>query len=112
MVKTVHHDATGHYEKKQTGTRTVVDEEAFDEPVTSWEYVCSCGEILHTQDDIDIHLGFYGHSYSVEPVIVDYIHHDAVTHEENVTETQWVVDSPAWDETISTTVCSGCGATR
>lgn len=25
-------------------------------------------------------------------MIVDYIHHDAVTHEENITENQWVVD--------------------
>lgn len=111
-TETVHHDEVGHYEEVVVGTRTVVDEEEYDEPVVKTEAVCSCGEILHTREDFDLHLGFYGHSYTTMPVVTDYIHHDAVTHEENVTETQWVVDSPAWDETISTTVCSGCGATK
>ena len=111
-TETVHHDEVGHYEDVVVGTRTVVDEEEYDEPVVKTEAVCSCGEILRTDYDFALHLGFYPHSYGVEDVIVDYIHHDAVTHEENITETQWIVDSPAWDETISTTVCSGCGATR
>lgn len=111
-TETVHHDEVGHYEDVVVGTRTVVDEEEYDEPVVKTEAVCSCGEILRTDYDFALHLGFYPHSYGVEDVIVDYIHHDAVTHEENITETQWIVDSPAWDETISITVCSGCGATR
>ena len=111
-TETVHHDEVGHYEDVVVGTRTVVDEEAFDEPVVSTENVCSCGEILHTQEDYDLHLIIYDHSYTTMPVVTDYIHHDAVTHEEPITENRWIVDSPAWDETISTTVCSGCGATR
>ena len=111
-TETVHHDEVGHYEDVVVGTRTVVDEEEFEEPVVKIEAVCSCGEILRTDYDFDLHLGFYPHGYTVMPVVVDYIHHDAVTHEENVTENRWIVDSPAWDETISTTVCSGCGATR
>ena len=111
-TETLHHDEVGHYEDVVVGTRTVVDEEEYDEPVVSREAVCSCGEILHTQEDYDLHLIIYGHAYRVEDVIVDYIHHDAVTHEEPITENRWIVDTPAWDETISTTVCSGCGTKK
>lgn len=43
VTKTVHHDATGHYENVQTGTKTVVDQAAYDETVTTG-YKCSgCG---------------------------------------------------------------------
>lgn len=40
QTSTVHHDATGHYESRQTGTRTVVDKEAWDETVVTG-YRCS-----------------------------------------------------------------------
>lgn len=111
-TETVHHDEVGHYEDVVVGTRTVVDEPEWYEEQYEWHAVCSCGEYVDTGELKDLHLGIYGHSYSVERVHVGDIYHEAVTHEENVTERQWVVDSPAWDETISTTVCSGCGATR
>ena len=41
--QTVYHDAAGHYEKVQIGTKTVVDKQAYDENVTTG-YKCSiCG---------------------------------------------------------------------
>lgn len=43
QYQTIYHDAEGHYEKVQTGTKTVVDKQAYDETVTTG-YKCSiCG---------------------------------------------------------------------
>ena len=43
QTQMVHHDATGHYEQVQTGTKTVTDQQAYDETVTIG-YKCSiCG---------------------------------------------------------------------
>ena len=118
MVKTVHHNATGHYEKKQTGTKTVVDEEEWDEEIYG-KAVGVCSECGFTSSDpltMDLHLVFEHHSnasYSVDLVQTGTVHHPAVTHEEPVYERVWVEDKAAWDETIITgQKCIECGATK
>jgi hypothetical protein len=116
VTKTVHHDEKSHTEKKQVGTKTVVDKEAWDENVYKTITKCSaCGysseDGLKVEDHtIDEHGGEASHSTEVIKVIV---HHDAVTHEEPVYEDVKVVDEEAWDETVVTgQKCSECGATR
>lgn len=103
QITTVTHEATGHYE-------TVVVKDAWDEDIREPRVVCGCGKIFiddwewenHFIDDECI----YG--YSVKTVVVDTIHHEAVT------EQVWVEDSPAWTETVGTGsyTCSTCGATK
>ena len=124
IKKTVHHEAEGHYDWKQTGTRTVVDEEAWDEDICDWICECNfCG--YRTLDGYEMALhGYFVHnhydektgriwSYGIYYDPVDTKHHDAVTHEEPVYDNVWVEDKAAWDETVVTgQKCSGCGATR
>lgn len=101
--KKIHHDATGHYETK-------VVQDAWDEPVFENRTICNqCGKDLtnFSEDALSIHMGEYGHSYSIKPVKVGSIHHDAVT------KRVWVEDSAAWDESVITGYkCTGCGATK
>ena len=115
ITKTVHHDATGHYEKVQTGTKTVVDEAAYDEQVDTGEGVYKCLKCGFTTDDvikIGVHVGDEGSNYTVVPVYKT-VHHDAVTHEEPVYTQKWVQDKAAYDETVITGYkCSICGATK
>ena len=122
QTKTVHHDETGHYEDVQSGTRTVVDEEAWDEPVYETKAVCNaCGYEADSTSEINDHLdthydpelGYSDASYSTKRVQVDTIHHSAKTHEEPVYEQEWVVDSEAWDEEVVTGYkCRTCGAEK
>ena len=122
QTKTVHHDETGHYEEVMTGKKTVVDEEAYDEPVYEIKCVCSaCGYEADSTDEIGDHmdshydpeLGYIDASYSVQEVVTDVIHHPEVSHEEPVYEEQWIIDSEAWDETVVTGYrCSTCGAVK
>lgn len=101
---TVHHEATGHYED-------VVVQDAWDEPVYDMvlHWYCSTCNADITSDpgghlDETMHGGYWSNYESVQ---VDSIHHDAVT------ESRWVEDSAAWDETVSDGyTCSGCGATK
>lgn len=109
MTETIHHDETGHYE-------TIVIEEAYDEPVYESHAICGgCGKdfgsgeaaceaaLDHTMED------FFDdcENYHTEDVQIDTIHHDAVT------EQKWIVDTPAYDETVTTGYkCSVCGATK
>ena len=87
---TVNHEAAGHYE-------TQVISEAWDEPVYARKIVGghtgraynSLDEFMNQDED---------GNYSVKDVQVDTIHHDAVTQQ------VWVVDQPAWTETVA----SGC----
>ena len=113
-TRTVHHE-DGHYETKQTGTETVTDNDAWDEPV--YESVCrctACGAEFSDEDDAAYHVVAEHNneaSWSVRDVQVDTIHHPAETHEEPVYEEQWVDDS--WDEEVSDGYyCDGCGATK
>ena len=114
-TKTVHHDAVTRQE-----TYTVVDKEAYDEPVYDSHYVCkACGQDFG-KDGIAVgdHSAIYGHSYEVKKVQTGTKHHDAVTHQ----ETKTVVVTPAYDETVvvkqaydeivTTGYKCSCGATK
>ena len=109
-TRTVHHEATGHYED-------VVISEAWDEPVytTVWKSICNgCGADItanpaaHCEERMLAgHLECSGHADLPFNEITGYIHHDAVT------ESRWVEDTAAYDETvIDGYVCSGCGAVK
>jgi hypothetical protein len=87
---TVNHEATGHYE-------TQVISEAWDEPVYDRKIVgLTTGRVYNSVDDF-LSQDEDG-NYTVKDVQVDTIHHDAVTQQ------VWVVDQPAWTETVA----SGC----
>lgn len=115
VTKVVHHDAVTRQE-----TYTVVDKEAYDEPVYESHYVCKvCNyDAGKDGDAIGDHSAETGHSYTVKKVLVGTNHHDAVTHQ----ETKTVVVTPAYDETVvvkqayDETVITGykcsCGATK
>lgn len=124
ITKTVHHDAVTkvvhHDAVTRQETYTVVDKEAYDEPVYETHYVCkACGQDFG-KDGIAVgeHSAIYGHSYTSKRVQVGTNHHDAVTHQ----ETKTVVVTPAYDETVvvkqayDETVTTGykclCGATK
>ena len=106
QFKTVHHEEEYHYE-----TKTVVDQEARDEEIKEARVVCGCGRFFETIDAWDDHGIDDGciYGYSVKKVVVDTVHHAAVTHTEQVR----VVDKAAWDEQVSAGYkCSLCGATK
>ena len=117
LTKTVHHNEKSHTEKKQVGTETVVDKEAWDEDVYKTVAKCSaCGYFSEDEGKVDIHT-IKEHngeaSWSINKVKTNTIHHDAVTHEEPVFENVKVVDEEAWDEImVAGQKCSGCGVTR
>lgn len=115
VTKTVHHDAVTRQE-----TYTVVDKEAYDEPVYDSHYVCkACGQDFG-KDGIAVgeHSAIYGHSYEVKKVQTGTKHHDAVTHQETRTVTvtpaydETVVVKQAYDETVTTGYRCSCGATK
>ncbi len=105
ITKTVHHDAVTRNE-----TVTVVDQEAYDEPVYETHYVCKvCGyDAIKDGDAILMHSVDTGHSYTSKRVQVRTDHHDAVTHQ----ETKTVVVTPAYDETVTTGYRCSCGAAK
>lgn len=122
--KTVHHDATGHYENTTTQQwvqdsaawdETVVDQAAYDEPIYSWDAILHCKACgYETYDALDMitHCANEGSTYESRAFKVQTgtQHHDAVTHvvhhdatghyEPVVTGQQWVQDSAAWDEKV------------
>ena len=114
-TKTVHHDAVTRQE-----TYTVVDKEAYDEPVYDSHYVCKvCGyDAGKDGDAIGDHSAETGHSYEVKKVQTGTKHHDAVTHQETRTVTvtpaydETVVTKEAYDETVTTGYKCSCGATK
>ena len=118
ITKTVHHDAVTRQE-----TYTVVDKEAYDEPVYETHVVCKvCGQDFGKGSEASLNAGDHsaitGHSYHSTKVQAGTKHHDAVTHQ----ETKTVVVTPAYDETVvvkqayDETVTTGykclCGATK
>lgn len=124
ITKTVHHDAetkTVHHDAvTRNETVTVVDKEAYDEPVYDSHYVCkACGQDFG-KDGIAVgeHSAIYGHSYEVKKVQTGTKHHDAVTHQETRTVTvtpaydETVVVKQAYDETVTTGYKCLCGATK
>lgn len=124
VTKTVHHDAetkTVHHDAvTKTETVTVVDKEAWDEPVYESRYICNrCGFSTKDGDEISGHLiSVCGGGCHVGKVQIDTIHHDAVTHQEErtvVIKEAWdetIVVKPAWDETVTTGYKCSCGATK
>lgn len=124
ITKTVHHDAVTkvvhHDAVTRNETVTVVDKEAYDEPVYDSHYVCkACGQDFG-KDGIAVgeHSAIYGHSYEVKKVQTGTKHHDAVTHQETRTVTvtpaydETVVVKQAYDETVTTGYKCLCGATK
>lgn len=136
-TETIHHDEQGHWEDVQVGTQTVVDSEAYDEILYNDTpiYVCWCGKIFYDYYSFDYHqmhvvdldgdpgaLDNYNHpnnfdvnfKFYYEPgtYVMGTQHHEAVTHEEPVYESRYVVDKAAYDETVTTTYCTECGAVR
>lgn len=117
-TKTVHHDAVTRQE-----TYTVVDKEAYDEPVYETHVVCKvCGQDFGkgeaASDQAGIHSAEFGHSYHSTKVQVGTKHHDAVTHQETKTVTvtpaydETVVVKQAYDEQVTTGYKCSCGATK
>ena len=122
--KTVHHDATGHYENTTTQQwvqdsaawdETVVDQAAWDEPIYTWKDVHVCKNCGYQTDDIQAigeHCFAEGSTYKTleyqvqtgtqhHDAVTHVVHHDATGHYETVvTGQQWVQDSAAWDETV------------
>ncbi len=101
--KDIQHEEKGHYE-------TVTVSEAWDEDIYDYRVVCNCGAILteserlnHSEQHL---LNGQNSAYSVQEIIVDTIHHPAKT------EKKWVIDSEAYDETITTGYKCSCGATK
>lgn len=111
--KTVHHDATGHYENTTTQQwvqdsaawdETVVDQEAWTEP--GYQICNGCGYKTTSDADIAEHCIDEGSTYRYvasvyHPAVTHTVHHDATGHYETVvTGQQWVQDSAAYDETV------------
>ena len=97
----IDHPEVGHYETK-------VVQAAYDEPKYEEHNVCNkCGFDMGTDDELLMdHYAFdCDGSYSLVPVQVGTIHHDAVT------EQVYVVDQAAWTEQVYGYRCS-CGATK
>ncbi len=118
VTKTVHHDAVTRQE-----TYTVVDKEAYDEPVYETHVVCKvCGQDFGkgeaASDQAGIHSAEFGHSYHSTKVQAGTKHHDAVTHQETKTVTvtpaydETVIVKQAYDETVITGYKCSCGATK
>lgn len=125
MIKTVHHEAetkTVHHDAvTKTETVTVVDKEAWDEPIYEKHYVCKkCG--YDSGKDVEAmgdHIIYdCNGSYTYTNVQIGTKHHDAVTHQEErtvVVKPAWdetVIVKPAWDETVTTGYKCSCGATK
>ena len=117
-TKTVHHDAVTRQE-----TYTVVDKEAYDEPVYETHVVCKvCGQDFGKGSEASLNAGDHsaitGHSYHSTKVQVGTKHHDAVTHQETKTVVvtpaydETVVVKQAYDETITTGYKCSCGSTK
>ena len=91
----------------ETRTRTVVDQDAWDETVNANydEFRFSDGYVTTSLADAINHQDSTGCSYSIYTPQVT-IHHDAVTHEE-----QYQVQTGT-KQVLTGYRCSGCGATK
>lgn len=105
-TEVVNHPSQGHME-----TQTI-------EKVTLY---CGCGAAFDNEADYDAHKDYYNNqaldNYEINDV--DDIFAALATNEEHgnhhwdttyETVNNWVVDSEAWDETVTYNVCSVCGA--
>lgn len=127
ITKTVHHDAVTkvvhHDAVTRQETYTVVDKEAYDEPVYETHVVCKvCGQDFGKGSEASLNAGDHsaitGHSYHSTKVQVGTNHHDAVTHQETKTVVvtpaydETVVVKQAYDETVTTGYKCSCGAVK
>ena len=127
ITKTVHHDAVTkvvhHDAVTRQETYTVVDKEAYDEPVYETHVVCKvCGQDFGKGSEASLNAGDHsaitGHSYHSTKVQAGTKHHDAVTHQETKTVVvtpaydETVVVKQAYDETVTTGYKCSCGATK
>lgn len=114
-TKTVHHDAV-----TKTETVTVVDKEAWDEPILESRVICNKCDFSTTDEDeiMDHSLKVCKVGWHVGKVQIGTKHHDAVTHQEErtvVVKPAWdetIIVKPAWDETVTTGYKCSCGATK
>lgn len=127
ITKTVHHDAVTkvvhHDAVTRQETYTVVDKEAYDEPVYETHVVCKvCGQDFGKGSEASLNAGDHsaitGHSYHSTKVQAGTKHHDAVTHQETKTVVvtpaydETVVVKQAYDETVTTGYKCSCGAIK
>ena len=108
QTHTVHHDATGHNEQ-------YVVTEAWDEPIYTTEArdICNqCG--VDITGNTTAHNKAHAMAYESGGWHTEWVQVQTGTqHHDAVYGTQWVQDSPAWDETVSDGyVCNGCGAIK
>lgn len=105
---TVHHDAVGHYETK------VIKEAWIEQTPTTYTYYCKCGAEFATEAELGAHSSQYYWDWD-ESINHNsggkHIHPGQPIYHEAVTENVWVVDKPAYDETVTTYTCS-CGAKK
>ena len=129
LTKTVHHDARTYvvHHEAQSHTEWIVDEEAWEEPVTELHSFCNgCGEDLtvllktgQIEDYSDhalqhVEKGEMAPGYHMEEVVIELIYHEEIGHEETVIDVpawdETVILEPAWDETqVCGHVCTVCG---
>ena len=106
QTKTVLHAEEGHYE-------TRVIQEAYDEEVYGNRTFCNGCKDPATGKPLDITgspwdhvISVCGGGYYADRVVVNTIHHEAVT------EQVWVVDKGAWTETVTIGYQCSCGASK
>ena len=129
LTKTIHHEARTHivHHEAQSHTEWIVDEEAWEEPVTELHSFCNgCGEDLtvllktgQIEDYSDhamqhVERGEMAPGYHMEEVVIRVIYHEEIGHEETVIDVpawdETVIDEPAWDETqVCGHECTVCG---
>ena len=108
VTQKVHHDAV-----TKTETVTVVDQQAYDEPIYESHQVCKvCGKDFGKGENATVeainHSVETGHSYHSTSIKVGTKHHDAITHQ----ETKTIVVTPAYDEEKVTGYRCSCGKTK
>ena len=128
ITQTIHHPAETRQED-QGHYKTIVDQAAYDEevPIMEYDHICiTCyrrGSIvrLHSQSEVNSHLDYH---YSIGDSSCQYgnftfqngtetVHHEAVTHQEWVSNIVTVTVKEAWDEVVTVGYqCSECGATK
>lgn len=108
VTQKVHHDAV-----TKTETFTVVDQQAYDEPIYESHQVCKvCGKDFGKGENATVeainHSVDTGHSYHSTSVKVGTKHHDAITHQ----ETKTIIVTPAYDEEKVTGYRCSCGKNK
>lgn len=130
ITKVIHHEAIGHNETinhpEKSHMEKVLVKAAWTEQKPDHNIItCSCGKQFRTTDEWEKHAKASVkagkdtcYSYSVETIYKDVKHPAEYKEVKKVdqaawTEKKWVVDKPAWDETVTIgQQCTGCGAKK